>query len=55
MKNISLRPLKAKELLVEMIATGVCHTDLHFGGMVSGYGVHYPRIMGHEGESNPYI
>ena len=31
------------EFLVEMIATGVCHTDL------SGYGGIYPRVLGHEG------
>ncbi|KAJ5642188.1 hypothetical protein N7490_006188 [Penicillium lividum] len=32
-----------------MVASGVCQTDLHFGGMESGSGVHYPRILGHEG------
>ncbi|EGX88676.1 alcohol dehydrogenase, putative [Cordyceps militaris CM01] len=31
------------EFLVEMIATGVCHTD------ISGYGGIYPRVLGHEG------
>jgi D-arabinose 1-dehydrogenase-like Zn-dependent alcohol dehydrogenase len=50
-KNIHLRPLKENELLVEMVASGVCQTDLHFGGMESGSGVHYPRILGHEGKA----
>lgn len=36
------------EFLVEMIATGVCHTD------ISGYGGIYPRVLGHEGESKPF-
>ncbi|KAF2761891.1 putative alcohol dehydrogenase [Pseudovirgaria hyperparasitica] len=31
------------EFMVEMIATGVCHTD------ISGYGGIYPRVLGHEG------
>lgn len=49
LKNITLRPLKEHELLVELVASGICHTDLHFAGLESGYGVYYPRIMGHEG------
>lgn len=50
LKNITLRPLKEHELLVELVASGICHTDLHFAGLESGYGVYYPRIMGHEGQ-----
>ncbi|PYI02685.1 GroES-like protein, partial [Aspergillus sclerotiicarbonarius CBS 121057] len=49
LQNISLRPLRENELLVEVIASGVCQTDLHFAGLESGHGVHYPRVMGHEG------
>jgi Zn-dependent alcohol dehydrogenase len=49
LKDITLRPLKENELLVEMVASGICQTDLHFAGAESGFGVHYPRIMGHEG------
>lgn len=37
------------EFLVEMIATGVCHTD------ISGYGGIYPRVLGHEGEFAGFI
>jgi Zn-dependent alcohol dehydrogenase len=33
------------EFLVEMIATGVCHTD------IAGFGGIYPRVLGHEGVS----
>ncbi|KAL3434385.1 chaperonin 10-like protein [Aspergillus tetrazonus] len=49
LKNVALRPLREKELLIEMVASGICQTDLHFAGMETGYGVHYPRAMGHEG------
>ncbi|KAF4231736.1 hypothetical protein CNMCM6805_010325 [Aspergillus fumigatiaffinis] len=49
LKDITLRPLKENELLVEIVASGICQTDLHFAGAESGFGVHYPRIMGHEG------
>ncbi|ODM19978.1 hypothetical protein SI65_04964 [Aspergillus cristatus] len=49
LQNLTLRPLQARELLVEIVASGICQTDLHFAGAESGFGVHYPRIMGHEG------
>lgn len=49
LQDVTLRPLRDDEVLVEMVASGICHTDLHFAGMESGYGVCYPRIMGHEG------
>ncbi|PWY75757.1 alcohol dehydrogenase [Aspergillus eucalypticola CBS 122712] len=49
LQNVTLRPLRENELLVEVVASGVCHTDLHFAGLESGHGVHYPRVMGHEG------
>ena len=49
LQNVSLRPLRENELLVEVVASGVCQTDLHFAGLESGHGVHYPRVMGHEG------
>lgn len=32
------------EFMIEIIGTGVCHTD------ISGYGGIYPRVLGHEGE-----
>jgi Zn-dependent alcohol dehydrogenase len=36
------------EFLIEMIATGVCHTD------ISGYGGIYPRVLGHEGTTDTH-
>jgi len=51
MDEVGLRPLREGELLVEMVASGVCHTDVMFGSMVSGSApfAFYPRILGHEG------
>lgn len=42
-EDMLTREPKEDEFLVEMIATGVCHTD------ISGYGGIYPRVLGHEG------
>lgn len=43
---LTLEP-KEDEFLVEMIATGICHTD------IAGYGGIYPRVLGHEGNPSP--
>ncbi|CAO2656472.1 Nn.00g052750.m01.CDS01 [Neocucurbitaria sp. VM-36] len=42
-EDLLTREPKEDEFLVEMIATGICHTD------ISGYGNIYPRVLGHEG------
>ncbi|OJJ96432.1 hypothetical protein ASPACDRAFT_1882779 [Aspergillus aculeatus ATCC 16872] len=49
LRNVALRPVRGHELLIEIVASGICQTDLHFAGPESGHGVHYPRVMGHEG------
>lgn len=42
--------LKDGEVLVQMVATGICHTDLLTTSYPSGSpGFQYPRIAGHEG------
>lgn len=44
MEELLTREPFEDEMLVEMIATGMCHTDiLGFGGI-------YPRVLGHEGD-----
>ncbi|OCL04761.1 NAD(P)-binding protein [Glonium stellatum] len=48
MQEVKLREPNADELLVRMIATGICHTDLHFGILPTDYG-NYPKVLGHEG------
>ena len=45
LENLLTREPKEDEFLVEMIATGICHTD------IAGYGGIYPRVLGHEGQT----
>jgi Zn-dependent alcohol dehydrogenase len=48
LENVSLREIKADELLIRLIATGICHTDLSFSTLPPEVS-HYPKILGHEG------
>ena len=52
MEDVLVRPPGEGELLIEMLATGICHSDILVGSMskdtVPAYGV-YPRVLGHEG------
>ena len=42
------------EVLVEIVATGLCHTDVFVSGVPEGaFGIRYPKILGHEGEFHP--
>lgn len=50
---VKLRELEDDEVLVEIVASGICHTDLHCGNTPDDKGVpavYYPRVLGHEGE-----
>ncbi|KAL1297704.1 hypothetical protein AAFC00_006252 [Neodothiora populina] len=50
METVTTRPIKSNELLVEMVASGICHTDVVFGSMPANPPMaYYPRILGHEG------
>ena len=49
MEEVTLRDLREDELLIDIIASGVCHTDVHFGSEKEGPSVVYPSIKGHEG------
>ena len=51
MEDIFVRKPQKGELLVEMVASGVCHTDALIGGIPDGAApiAFYPRILGHEG------
>jgi Zn-dependent alcohol dehydrogenase len=49
-EEVKLRPLKDDELLVRMIASGICHTDIVFGDRPDDIGG-WPRVLGHEGLS----
>jgi Zn-dependent alcohol dehydrogenase len=53
-ENIRLaRDLEPQELLIKMIGTGICQTDVHYGteppATDGTKGVRFPWIMGHEG------
>lgn len=43
--HVHLRPPRADEVLVKIVACGICHTDL----MMQNSMGHYPALLGHEG------
>ncbi|OQO14448.1 hypothetical protein B0A48_01325 [Cryoendolithus antarcticus] len=51
LEDVTVRKPGDGELLVEMVATGVCHTDALIGGIPDGASpvAFYPRVLGHEG------
>ena len=49
LEDIELCDLREDEVLVEMVATGICHTDLKSAG--GGSIVKIPIVLGHEGTS----
>jgi Zn-dependent alcohol dehydrogenase len=51
MSTMKVRKPGDGELLVEMIASGVCHTDFLIGNLPEGASPvgFYPRVLGHEG------
>jgi S-(hydroxymethyl)glutathione dehydrogenase / alcohol dehydrogenase len=46
--EIDVAPPKAGEVLVRIVATGVCHTDAYTLSGEDSEGV-FPAILGHEG------
>ena len=50
-EDVRVRDVGYDELLVRVIASGICHTDIFFGGLKEGPGVIYPSVKGHEGAS----
>lgn len=51
MEDVAVREPEEGELLVEMVASGVCHTDALVGDIPGGAApiAFYPRVLGHEG------
>lgn len=53
--NWSLEEVKVNlpgegEVLVQIIASGICHTDILLTSVPSGsFGITYPKVAGHEG------
>lgn len=55
LQTVIPRPIRSDEVLVRLVASGICRADIHFGDAAtegnSNPGIYYPRILGHEGES----
>ncbi|EGX91589.1 alcohol dehydrogenase, putative [Cordyceps militaris CM01] len=52
LEPVKLREIRHDEVVVQMVASGICHTDLHCGDTPADAGVpgvYYPRVLGHEG------
>lgn len=50
-EKVRLRAPRDDEVVVEIVASGICHTDLHCGDAPDDKGVpgvYYPRVLGHE-------
>ncbi|HWU31396.1 MAG TPA: alcohol dehydrogenase catalytic domain-containing protein, partial [Marmoricola sp.] len=45
--ELQLDALREGEVLVRVVATGICHTDLTVGAMFPPE--FFPRVLGHEG------
>ncbi|KAH8593674.1 chaperonin 10-like protein [Bisporella sp. PMI_857] len=48
LEDVTLREIGPKELLVRMVATGICHTDIVFSTWPAQM-IQYPKVLGHEG------
>lgn len=49
MEELFVKEPGPNELIVRMVATGICHTDLLAGTRPASLGGVYPRVFGHEG------
>jgi len=47
LEQVDLDEPRADEVLVRMVATGLCHTDIHLKGFLPGE--MFPNVFGHEG------
>lgn len=47
-EKITVGPIQEDELLVRIVAAGICHTDLMFSLRTDFLGM-FPRVLGHEG------
>lgn len=48
LEHVTLDPPGPGEVMVRVVASGVCHTDLHVKSM-NGMGMQFPIVLGHEG------
>ena len=47
LQDVEVGALRADELLIDVKASGICHTDL--GAKAGGYPTPLPCVLGHEG------
>ncbi|TXC02842.1 hypothetical protein FocTR4_00014737 [Fusarium oxysporum f. sp. cubense] len=52
--NGSVRTIHPSELLIRVVATGICHTDLIFATWPADQ-IPYPKVLGHEGQLNTFL
>lgn len=52
--NGSVRAIRSSELLIRVVATGICHTDLIFATWPADQ-IPYPKVLGHEGQFNFFL
>lgn len=55
LESVTHRAINDDELLIRMVATGICRADIHFGNFsleetATNPAAFYPRVMGHEGK-----
>jgi hypothetical protein len=48
LENVAVAPIRDDELLVRIVAAGICHTDVAFSTLADTLGM-LPRVLGHEG------
>lgn len=47
LEDLSIRDIEENECLVEIVATGLCHTDVAVASRADSI---FPRVLGHEGK-----
>lgn len=52
--NGSVRAARSSELLIRVVATGICHTDLIFATWPADQ-IPYPKVLGHEGQFEIFL
>lgn len=55
MEDVVVRKTQKDELLIEMVASGICSTDLFFATAPDGTLGPFPRVLGHEGKRFPFL
>jgi Zn-dependent alcohol dehydrogenase len=55
LKALALQALAGNELLIRMVSTGVCHTDVTTSLFPVELGGIYPKVIGHKGEFIPVL